>query len=262
MSQQRRGECRESPMEEVHSVYRILAAILNTGNIEFASISSEHQTDKSEVPNSVALENAATLLGISSEELQEALTSHCVVTRGETIIRTNTVDKAADVRDAMSKALYGRLFSWIVNRINTLLQPDKNICRAERGMNVGILDIFGFENFRRNSFEQLCINIANEQIQYYFNQHIFALEQMEYQNEGIDATIVEYKDNRPLLDMFLQKPMGLLSLLDEESRFPQATDLTLVDKFEDNLRCKYFWRPKRVELCFGIQHYAGKVKGV
>nr|XP_020645069.1 myosin-IIIb-like [Pogona vitticeps] len=126
-------------------------------------------------------------------------------------------------------------------------------------MNVGILDIFGFENFTRNSFEQLCINIANEQIQFYFNQHIFALEQMEYQNEGIDAPVVNYEDNRPLLDTFLQKPMGLLSLLDEESRFPQATDLTLVDKFEDNLRCKYFWRPKGVELCFGIQHYAGKV---
>uniref|UniRef100_A0A8D0GXW8 non-specific serine/threonine protein kinase n=1 Tax=Sphenodon punctatus TaxID=8508 RepID=A0A8D0GXW8_SPHPU len=245
--------------EEVHSVYRILAGILNTGNIEFAAISSQHQTDKSEVPNSEALDNAAVLLRIGSEELQEALTSHCVVTRGETIIRTNTVDKAVDVRDAMSKALYGRLFSWIVNRINTLLQPDKNICNADSGMNVGILDIFGFENFTRNSFEQLCINIANEQIQFYFNQHIFALEQMEYQNEGIDATTVEYEDNRPLLDMFLQKPMGLLSLLDEESRFPQATDLTLVDKFEDNLRCKYFWRPKRVELCFGIQHYAGKV---
>ncbi|XP_063161984.1 myosin-IIIb [Candoia aspera] len=246
--------------EEVHSVYQILAGILNTGNIEFAAISSQHQTDKSEVPNMEALDNAAALLSIGSEELQEALTSHCVVTRGETIIRTNTVDKAADVRDAMSKALYGRLFSWIVNRINTLLQPDKNICNAESGMNVGILDIFGFENFTRNSFEQLCINIANEQIQFYFNQHIFALEQMEYQNEGIDAVLVDYEDNRPLLDMFLQKPMGLLSLLDEESRFPQATDLTLVDKFEDNLRCKYFWRSRRVELCFGIQHYAGKVQ--
>ncbi|KAJ7415576.1 Myosin-IIIb [Willisornis vidua] len=253
--------------EEVYSVYRILTGILNTGNIEFAAISSQHQTDKSEVPNPEALDNAAALLSIGSEELQEALTSHCVVTRGETIIRTNTVDKAADVRDAMSKALYGRLFSWIVNRINTLLQPDKNIWQvthhrivnAESGMNVGILDIFGFENFTRNSFEQLCINIANEQIQFYFNQHIFALEQMEYQSEGIDATTVEYEDNRPLLDMFLQKPMGLLSLLDEESRFPQATDLTLVDKFEDNLRCKYFWRPKGVELSFGIQHYAGKV---
>ncbi|GAB0191573.1 myosin-IIIb [Grus japonensis] len=181
--------------EEVYSVYRILTGILNTGNIEFAAISSQHQTDKSEVPNPEALDNAAALLSIGSEELQEALTSHCVVTRGETIIRTNTVDKAADVRDAMSKALYGRLFSWI----------------------------------------------------------------MEYQSEGIDATTVDYEDNRPLLDMFLQKPMGLLSLLDEESRFPQATDLTLVDKFEDNLRCKYFWRPKGVELSFGIQHYAGKV---
>ncbi|XP_010350571.1 myosin-IIIb isoform X1 [Saimiri boliviensis] len=245
--------------KEVHLVYRILAGILNIGNIEFAAISSQHQTDKSEVPNAEALQNAASVLCISPEELQEALTSHCVVTRGETIIRANTVDRAADVRDAMSKALYGRLFSWIVNRINTLLQPDKNICSAEDGMNVGILDIFGFENFLRNSFEQLCINIANEQIQYYFNQHIFALEQMEYQNEGIDATPVEYEDNRPLLDMFLQKPLGLLALLDEESRFPQATDQTLVDKFEDNLRCKYFWRPKGVELCFGIQHYAGKV---
>ncbi|XP_027379484.1 myosin-IIIb-like [Bos indicus x Bos taurus] len=202
---------------------------------------------------------AASVLCISPEELQEALTSHCVVTRGETIIRANTVDRASDVRDAMSKGLYGRLFSWIVNRINTLLQPDKNICTADDGMNVGILDIFGFENFQRNSFEQLCINIANEQIQYYFNQHVFALEQMEYQNEGIDATPVEYEDNRPLLDMFLQKPLGLLALLDEESRFPQATDQTLVDKFEDNLRCKYFWRPKGMELCFGIQHYAGKV---
>uniref|UniRef100_A0A671QLN9 non-specific serine/threonine protein kinase n=1 Tax=Sinocyclocheilus anshuiensis TaxID=1608454 RepID=A0A671QLN9_9TELE len=230
--------------EEVNSVYRILSGILNTGNIEFTSTSSQHQSDKSEVPDSEALDNAAALLSIGSEELQEALTSHCVVTRGETIIRTNTVDKATDVRDAMSKALYGRLFSWIVNRIN---------------MNVGILDIFGFENFKKNSFEQLCINIANEQIQFYFNQHIFALEQIEYQSEGVDASLVEYEDNRPILDMFLQKPMGLLSLLDEESRFPQATDQTLVDKFQDNLRNKYFWTPKRVELCFGIQHYAGKV---
>ncbi|XP_010601142.3 LOW QUALITY PROTEIN: myosin-IIIb [Loxodonta africana] len=245
--------------KEVHLVYRILAGILNIGNIEFAAISSQHQTDKSEVPNAEALKNAASVLCISPKELQESLTSHCVVTRGETIVRANTVDRAADVRDAMSKALYGRLFSWIVNRINTLLQPDRNICSANNGMNVGILDIFGFENFQRNSFEQLCINIANEQIQYYFNQHIFALEQMEYQNEGIDATLVEYEDNRPLLDMFLQKPLGLLALLDEESRFPQATDQTLVDKFEDNLRSKYFWRPKGMELCFGIQHYAGKV---
>ncbi|XP_074013727.1 myosin-IIIa-like [Numenius arquata] len=245
-------------LEELGSVYSVLAAILNVGNIEFSAVVSEHMIDKSNISNPVALENCASLLCIQADELQEALTSHCVVTRGETIIRPNTVEKATDVRDAMAKALYGRLFSWIVNRINTLLKPDKHLSGNGDGLNIGILDIFGFENFKKNSFEQLCINIANEQIQFYFNQHVFAWEQNEYLYEGVDARVIEYEDNRPLLDMFLQKPMGLLSLLDEESRFPQATDQTLVEKFEDNLKSKYFWRPKRVDLTFGIYHYAGK----
>uniref|UniRef100_A0A6Q2XTL9 Myosin IIIA n=1 Tax=Esox lucius TaxID=8010 RepID=A0A6Q2XTL9_ESOLU len=240
---------------EVH-VYSTLAAILNSGDIDFSSVTSEHQTDKSNISNIAVLENAASLLCIRPDELQEALTSHCVVARGETIVRPNTVEKAMEVRDAMGKALYGRLFSWIVNRINTLLRPE---IEDDNGLNIGILDIFGFENFKRNSFEQLCINIANEQIQFYFNQHIFAWEQDEYVNEEVDARVIEYEDNRPLLDLFLQKPMGMLSLLDEESRFPQATDQTLVEKFEDNLKSKNFWRPKRVDLGFGIHHYAGKV---
>uniref|UniRef100_A0A8C8DRH0 non-specific serine/threonine protein kinase n=1 Tax=Oryzias sinensis TaxID=183150 RepID=A0A8C8DRH0_9TELE len=244
-------------LEELGSVYSTLAAILNSGDIEFSAVASEHQTDKSNITNMSALENVASLLRIRSDELQEALTSHCVVARGETIVRPNTVEKAVEVRDAMGKALYGRLFSWIVNRINVLLRPDSQ--EAEKGLNIGILDIFGFENFKKNSFEQLCINIANEQIQFYFNQHIFAWEQDEYLNEEVDARMIEYEDNRPLLDLFLQKPMGMLSLLDEESRFPQATDQTLVEKFEDNLKTKSFWRPKRVDLGFGIHHYAGKV---
>ncbi|XP_056375304.1 myosin-IIIa isoform X2 [Hyla sarda] len=246
-------------MEELGSVYSILAAILNVGNINFTSVASEHQIDKSNISNPSVLENSASLLCIQPDELQDALTSHCVVTRGETIIRQNTVEKAADVRDAMSKALYGRLFSWIVNRINALLKPSAKLSEEEEGYSIGILDIFGFENFKKNSFEQLCINIANEQIQFYFNQHIFAWEQNEYLNEDVDARVIEYDDNRPLLDMFLQKPMGLLSLLDEEIKFPRATDQTLVEKFEDNLKSKYFWRPKRVDLTFGIHHYAGKV---
>ncbi|KAM6412726.1 myosin-IIIa-like [Pluvialis apricaria] len=220
-------------LEELGSVYSVLAAILNVGNIEFSAVVSEHMIDKSNISNPVALENCASLLCIQADELQEALTSHCVVTRGETIIRPNTVEKATDVRDAMAKALYGRLFSWIVNRINTLLKPDKHLSGNDDGLNIGILDIFGFENFKKNSFEQLCINIANEQIQFYFNQHVFAWEQNEYLYEGVDARVIEYEDNRPLLDMFLQKPMGLLSLLDEESRFPQATDQTLVESIQN-----------------------------
>ncbi|XP_058879175.1 myosin-IIIa-like isoform X2 [Acipenser ruthenus] len=246
-------------LEELGSVYSVLAAILNASNIDFTSVASEHQTDKSNISNLDVLESASSLLCIRADELQEALTSHCVVTRGETIVRSNTVEKAGEVRDAMAKALYGRLFSWIVNRINSLLKPDTLLSEEDKGLNIGLLDIFGFENFKRNSFEQLCINIANEQIQFYFNQHIFAWEQNEYLNEEVDVRLIEYEDNRPLLDMFLQKPMGLLSLLDEESRFPQATDQTLVEKFEVNLKAKNFWRPKRVELSFGIHHYAGKV---
>ncbi|KAM9488569.1 myosin-IIIa-like [Clarias gariepinus] len=246
-------------LEELGSVYSIVAAILITGDIEFASVATEHQTDKSNIENTAVLESAASLLCIRPDELREALTSHCVVARGETIVRPNTVEKATEVRDAMSKALYGRLFSWIVNRINTLLRHENQSSAEDEEQNIGILDIFGFENFKRNSFEQLCINIANEQIQFYFNQHIFAWEQDEYLNEDVDVRVIEYEDNRPLLDLFLQKPMGLLSLLDEESRFPQATDQTLVEKFEDNLKSKNFWRPMRVDLGFGINHYAGKV---
>ncbi|XP_004691365.1 PREDICTED: myosin-IIIa [Condylura cristata] len=246
-------------MEQLGSIYSILAAILNVGNIEFSSVATEYQIDKSHISNHTALENSASLLYIQADELQEALTSHCVVTRGETIIRPNTVEKAADVRDAMAKTLYGRLFSWIVNRINSLLKYDTSPSGNGDELSIGILDIFGFENFKKNSFEQLCINIANEQIQYYFNQHVFAWEQNEYLNEDVDARVIEYEDNRSLLDMFLQKPMGLLSLLDEESRFPKATDQTLVEKFEGNLKSQYFWRPKRMELSFGIHHYAGKV---
>ncbi|XP_016113592.1 myosin-IIIa-like [Sinocyclocheilus grahami] len=245
--------------QELGSVYSTLAGILNAGDVEFTSVASEHQTDKSNISNMAVLESAASLLCIRADELQEALTSHCVVTRGETIVRSNTVEKAIEVRDAMGKALYGRLFSWIVNRINSLLKPDSLSGEEDKGLNIGILDIFGFENFKRNSFEQLCINIANEQIQFYFNQHVFAWEQDEYLNEDVDARVIEYEDNRPLLDLFLQKPMGMLALLDEESRFPQATDQTLVEKFEVNLKSKNFWRPKRVDLGFGIHHYAGKV---
>ena len=173
-------------------------------------------------------------------------------------MKENSAQQAESTRDAMSKVLYGRLFDWIVNQINRLLNPLRS--QREDLLTVGLLDIFGFENFKQNSMEQLMINIANEQIQFYFNQHIFKMEQQEYLNEEIPVSVVTFNDNRPLLDLLLSRPMGLLALLDEESHFPNATDASLVEKFHNNLKSPQYVRPKGNSLNFTICHYAGKVQ--
>ncbi|XP_067001655.2 myosin-IIIb isoform X2 [Anabrus simplex] len=244
--------------EEVDTVYRIIAAILHLGDLEFGEVVSQDNTDnKSRVVDLAPLHRASRLLGLEPSDLLEALTSNSVVTRGETITRNNTVEEACAARDAMAKGLYGRLFDWMVNQINCLLTFNRAACGEP--LAVGLLDIFGFENFPRNSFEQLCINIANEQIQYYFNQHIFTWEQQEYMAEGIPVDLVEFSDNRPVLDMLLSRPMGLLALLDEESRFPRSTDRSLIEKFHNNVKSKFYVRPKSDALCFAVHHYAGRV---
>ncbi|XP_071534803.1 myosin-IIIb-like isoform X6 [Panulirus ornatus] len=243
--------------DELDSVYRILASIINLGDVDFYQTIDKDNMEQAAVKNVEQIKVVSELLGIDPADLTEALTSNSVVTKGEIITRNNTVEEAVSTRDAMAKAMYGRLFDWIVNNINRLL----SFCRIVYGesLAVGLLDIFGFENFEVNSFEQLCINIANEQIQYFFNQHIFTWEQQEYMAEGIEVDIVEFADNRPVLDMFLAKPMGLLALLDEESRFPKATDQSLVEKFHNNIKSPYYIKPKAQGLDFTIRHFAGKV---
>ncbi|KAG7210389.1 hypothetical protein KM043_011922 [Ampulex compressa] len=243
---------------DVDTVYRVLSAILHLGDIEFGEVASEDNTDnKSRVMDTAPLSRVSTLLGVEENDLLEALTSNSVMTRGETITRNNTVAEACAARDAMAKGLYGRLFDWMVNQINCLLCFSRS--PNYEPLAIGLLDIFGFENFPRNSFEQLCINIANEQIQYYFNQHIFTWEQQEYMAEGIPVDLVEFSDNRPVLDMLLSKPMGLLALLDEESRFPRATNKSLIDKFHNNIKSKFYVRPKSDAICFAVHHFAGRV---
>ncbi|XP_034945837.1 myosin-IIIb-like [Chelonus insularis] len=242
---------------EVDTVYAVLAAILHLGDIEFEEMTEDNSDNKSVVVDMTPLNKVCHLLGFESADLMETLTSISVVTRGETITRNNTVSEAQATRDAMAKGLYGRLFDWLVNQINCLL----SFTRATNyePLAIGLLDIFGFENFPKNSFEQLCINIANEQIQYYFNQHIFTWEQQEYMAEGIPVDLVEFSDNRPVLDMLLSKPMGLLALLDEESRFPRANDKSLIEKFHNNIKSKFYVRPKSDAICFAIHHFAGRV---
>ncbi|XP_061169935.1 myosin-IIIb-like isoform X3 [Saccostrea echinata] len=245
--------------EEVKAVYSVICAILHTGNIEFEEKeNTDHKGDSCVITNMELVNTISRLLGIPAVDLVESLTTTGMVARGELIVRDNSVPEAIDARDAMAKALYGRLFSWIVNRINSLLKPS-TMGKEDNNLIIGLLDIFGFENFPKNSFEQLLINIANEQIQYYFNQHIFAWEMQEYRAEGLEGVDISFVDNRPLLDMFLMKPMGLLALLDEESHFPKATDMSLVEKFHKNIQNNNYNRPKGNNLTFSIDHYAGTV---
>ncbi|XP_006819085.1 myosin-IIIb-like [Saccoglossus kowalevskii] len=201
------------------------------------------------------------LLGLDQQSLEGVLTHSEHVTKGELVVRNYTKDVAQDCCDAISKALYGRLFGWIVNKINQLLAPAEEISINET-KEIGILDIFGFEHFQKNSFEQACINLANEQLQFFFNQHIFMMEQEEYQSEGIDWTNIPFVNNQPLLDLFLGKPIGILTLLDEECQFPQASDHTFVEKMNHNFAGNHFYIKSRVASnnIFSIDHYAARVE--
>ncbi|XP_013191306.2 myosin-IIIb [Amyelois transitella] len=243
--------------EEVQIIYKMLAAILHLGDIEFGEMAGEDNADnRATIIDTAPLHRASCLLGVETIDLRECLTSSSVVARGETIARHSSPTEAAVARDATARGLYARAFDRIVERINALLCQNRP---ANEQLSIGILDIFGFENFSKNSFEQLCINIANEQIQYYFNQHIFTWEQQEYMAEGVPVDLVEFSDNRPVLDMLLSRPMGLLALLDEESRFPRSTDRSLIEKFHNNVKSKYYVRPKSDAICFAIHHFAGRV---
>ncbi|XP_041373643.1 myosin-IIIb-like [Gigantopelta aegis] len=243
--------------EEQGNVFSIIASVLHLGNVTFDT--NEHDGAAVTNPNG-PVKMMSRLLSIDSEEVQACLTSMVIVTSGEYVKKLYSIEQANDARDAMAKAVYGRVFGWIVNKVNCLLAPEENI-PEDQLKEIGILDIFGFEHFEKNSFEQACINLANEQLQFFFNQHIFKMEQEEYKREGIDWNEITFVDNKPLLDMFLQKPIGLLALLDEESKFPKATDQTYVDKVNFHfMKNPYYMKaPSSKVPVFSINHYAGKV---
>nr|XP_022331356.1 myosin-IIIb-like isoform X1 [Crassostrea virginica] len=242
--------------EEEDNLFAIIASVLHLGNVTF----NMDDNDASFVEDENGpVKMAARVLGVSGEELVGTLTNMVTFTRGEQIKRHYTKAMAEDARDAVSKALYGRLFGWIVNKINQLLAPKEQSSGEAR--QIGILDIFGFEHFEKNSFEQACINLANEQLQFFFNQHVFKMEQEEYVKEGIDWKEIKFVDNQPLLNLFLNKPIGILSLLDEETHFPKGTDQSLVEKLNTHFarNDNYGKSAQSKSSKFTINHYAGKV---
>eukprot|EP01119_Soliformovum_irregulare_P019094 TRINITY_DN5985_c1_g1_i2.p1 TRINITY_DN5985_c1_g1~~TRINITY_DN5985_c1_g1_i2.p1 ORF type:complete len:2204 (+),score=700.78 TRINITY_DN5985_c1_g1_i2:993-6614(+) len=166
-----------------------------------------------------------------------------------------TKTQACESRDALAKALYGNLFNWIIEKINTSLNPKAH------GVFIGILDIFGFENFKENSLEQLLINYANEKLQQHFIRCIFKLEQEEYQKEEIPFHRIDFMDNQDCLDLIEKKVIGVLPILDETGRFLKGTDESFLEKLQkQHSSHPRFSIPKRQHGSFAITHFAGNVE--
>ncbi|XP_009583259.1 PREDICTED: unconventional myosin-VIIa, partial [Fulmarus glacialis] len=198
---------------------------------------------------------------VDPQDVMNCLTSRTIITRGETVSTPLSMEQALDVRDAFVKGIYGRLFVWIVEKINAAIYrpPSQELKSVRRS--IGLLDIFGFENFTVNSFEQLCINFANENLQQFFVRHVFKLEQEEYNLENINWQHIEFTDNQDALDMIAIKPMNIISLIDEESKFPKGTDATMLHKLnsQHKLNTNYIPPKNNYETQFGINHFAGIV---
>uniref|UniRef100_A0A8D1A6J8 Unconventional myosin-X n=1 Tax=Sus scrofa TaxID=9823 RepID=A0A8D1A6J8_PIG len=234
--------------EEVREVLRLLAGILHLGNIEFITAGGAQVSFKT------ALGRSAELLGLDPAQLTDALTQRSMFLRGEEILTPLSVQQAVDSRDSLAMALYARCFEWVIKKINSRIKGKDDF------KSIGILDIFGFENFEVNHFEQFNINYANEKLQEYFNKHIFSLEQLEYSREGLVWEDIDWIDNGECLDL-IEKKLGLLALINEESHFPQATDGTLLEKLHNQHANNHFYVKPRVAVNnFGVKHYAGEVQ--
>lgn len=232
-------------------IFSMLASVLWLGNISFHVIDNENHV---EVITDEAVRNASRLMGCHVHDLMLALSTHKIQAGKDSIAKKFTLQQAIDSRDALAKFIYASLFDWLVQQVNRSLAVGKRCM----GKSISILDIYGFESFQKNSFEQFCINYANERLQQHFNRHLFKLEQEEYELDGIDWTKVDFKDNHECLNLFEKKPLGLLSLLDEESNFPKATDLTFANKLKRQLNANPCFKGER-DGAFIICHYAGEV---
>ncbi|WKY07999.1 hypothetical protein Q1695_007470 [Nippostrongylus brasiliensis] len=249
--------------EEKLEVYSILAACLLTGEIKFGERSG---LDMSYVDGQAEVDAVSSLLGINSHRLVEALTQPSIRVGDKVIRKNQNMQKSVYSAAALAKVLYDRLFKWLLEKCNRKIGANTNMM-SESVLNsfIGVLDIAGFEIVQKNSFEQLCINYTNEKLQAFFNHFMFVREQSEYLEEGIRWTQADFAlDLQPTIDL-IEKPLGLLSLLEEECVVPNGSDQSLLQKLCTSLE-KYpqFRKAKQSQRCtivrhFTIKHYAGSV---
>ncbi|KAI9478230.1 MAG: P-loop containing nucleoside triphosphate hydrolase protein [Benjaminiella poitrasii] len=236
-------------------IFRVLAALLHCGNIQITGRGDAMVSDTDE-----ALKIATRLLGIKTDEFRKWIVRKQIITRSEKIVTNLNPTQAHVVKDSVAKYIYANLFDWLVGIINESLSCSE----AENIKNfIGVLDIYGFEHFKKNSFEQFCINYANEKLQQQFNQHVFKLEQEEYMREKINWTFIEFSDNQKCIEL-IEGKLGVLSLLDEESRLPAGTDQGFCQKLYDNFSTpeykNFFKKPRFSTEAFTIAHYAHDVQ--
>ncbi|XP_030053543.1 myosin-10 isoform X2 [Microcaecilia unicolor] len=244
--------------EEIMCMLRMVSAVLQFGNIVFRK---ERNTDQASMPDNTAAQKLCHLLGLNVTEFSRAILMPRIKVGRDFVQKAQTKEQADFAVEALAKALYERLFRWLVHRINRALDRTKR----QGASFIGILDIAGFEIFELNSFEQLCINYTNEKLQQLFNHTMFILEQEEYQREGIEWNFIDFGlDLQPCIDLIERpaNPPGVLALLDEECWFPKATDKSFVEKVtqEQGTHPK-FQKPRQLrdKADFCIIHYAGKV---
>ncbi|XP_042453154.1 myosin-6-like [Zingiber officinale] len=241
--------------DEQDAIFRVVAAILHLGNIEFVDGGETDSSQPKDEKSLFHLRTAAELFMCDATALEDSLCKRIIVTRDENIIKTLDPEAAALSRDALAKIVYSRLFDWLVNKINNSIGQDPNSKSL-----IGVLDIYGFESFKTNSFEQFCINLTNEKLQQHFNQHVFKMEQEEYTKEEISWSYIEFVDNQDILDLIEKKPGGIIALLDEACMLPRSTHETFAQKlyqaFKNHNR---FSKPKLSRSDFTICHYAGEV---
>ncbi|KAG5950693.1 hypothetical protein E4U53_004568 [Claviceps sorghi] len=234
-------------------IFKLLAGLLHLGNVKITA----SRTESVLAPTEPSLEKACTILGVDAPEFAKWIVKKQLITRGEKITSNLSQAQAIVVRDSVAKFIYSSLFDWLVDIINHSLATEEVLNRVTAF--IGVLDIYGFEHFAKNSFEQFCINYANEKLQQEFNQHVFKLEQEEYLREQIDWTFIDFSDNQPCIDL-IEGKLGVLSLLDEESRLPMGSDEQFVTKLHHNFATdkqhKFFKKPRFGKSAFTVCHYA------
>ncbi|KAK7151590.1 hypothetical protein R3I94_008047 [Phoxinus phoxinus] len=234
-------------------LFRILASILHLGNVEV----KDRDSDSSIIPpNNGHLSVFCELMGVTYQDMSHWLCHKKLKTATETYIKPVPKLQAINARDALAKHIYAKLFNWIVDHVNKSLHSS-----VKQHSFIGVLDIYGFETFEINSFEQFCINYANEKLQQQFNMHVFKLEQEEYMREQIPWTLIDFYDNQPCINL-IEAKMGVLDLLDEECKMPKGSDDSWAQKlYNTHLKtCALFEKPRMSNKAFIIQHFADKVE--